>query len=126
MSFIGIEEIFLQVEDMQKALDFYHGVLGIPVDKQDAERTYLQTERGHVVLQIRNHSGRHRGGGPMHFAFTVTEETFDEVLGRLAGGTWFTRGPYGERGQGRALFMLDPDGNETEVNTRYLYGKPER
>ena len=62
MSFIGIEEIFLQVEDMQKALDFYHGVLGIPVDKQDAERTYLQTERGHVVLQIRNHTGRHRGG----------------------------------------------------------------
>ena len=56
MSFIGIEEIFLQVEDMQKALDFYQGVLGIPVDKQDAERTYLQTERGHVVLQIRNHT----------------------------------------------------------------------
>ena len=85
MSFIGIEEIFLQVEDMQKALDFYQGVLGIPVDKQDAERTYLQTEQGHVVLQIRNHTGRHRGGGPLHFAFTVSEETFDEVLGRLDG-----------------------------------------
>ena len=126
MSFIGIEEIFLQVEDLRKALDFYHGVLGIPVDKQDRERAYLQTERGHVVLQIRNHTGRHRGGGPLHFAFTVTEETFDEVLARLAGGTWFTRGPYGERGQGRALFMLDPDGNETEVNTRYLYGTPRR
>ena len=126
MSFIGIEEIFLQVEDLRKALDFYHGVLGIPIDKQDRERAYLQTERGHVVLQIRNHTGRHRGGGPLHFAFTVTEETFDEVLARLAGGTWFTRGPYGERGEGRALFMLDPDGNETEVNTRYLYGTPRR
>ena len=56
----------------------------------------------------------------------VTEETFDEVLGRLEGGTWFTRGPYGARGEGRALFMIDPDGNETEVNTRYLYGKPKR
>ena len=126
MSFIGIEEIFLEVRDMQKALDFYHGVLGIPIDKQDHERTYLQTERGHVVLQIRNHTGRHRGGGPLHYAFTVSEETFDEVLDRLAGGRWFTRGPYGERGEGRALFMLDPDGNETEVNTRYLYGKPKR
>ena len=126
MSFIGIEEIFIQVKDMQKAIDFYHHTLGIPLDKQDEERAYLQTERGHVVLQIENHTGRHRGGGPLHFAFTVTEETFDVVLETLAGSTHFVRGPYGERGEGRALFMLDPDGNETEVNTRYLYGAPKR
>lgn len=126
MGFVGIEEIFLQVKDMERALEFYNGVLGLPIDKQDGERTYLQAERGHIVLQIENHTGRHRGGGPLHFAFTVTEETFDEVLERLAGGRWFTRGPYGERGRGRALFMIDPDGNETEINTRYLYGRPQR
>lgn len=126
MGFIGIEEIFLQVKDMEKAIDFYHHVLGIPVDKRDEQRTYLQTEQGHIVLQIKNHTGRHRGGGPLHFAFTVTEETFDQVLEKFAGSTYFTRGPYGERGKGRALFMMDPDGNETEVNTRYLYGTPKR
>ena len=38
---------------------------------------------------------------------------------------YFTRGPYGEKGKGRALFIIDPDGNETEINTRYLYGKPQ-
>ncbi len=74
MSIIGIEEIFLKVRDMEKALDFYHGMLGLALDKQVGERTYLQAERG----------------------------------------------------QGRALFMIDPDGNETEVNTRYLYGVPKR
>ena len=126
MGFIGIEEIFLQVKDMQKALDFYHHTLGIPVDKQDEERAYLQTERGHIVLQIENHTGRHRGGGPLHFAFSVTEEKFDEVMAKFEGSTHFTRGPYGEPGEGRALFMMDPDGNETEVNTRYLYGVPKR
>ena len=126
MSVIGIEEIFLQVKDMEKAVDFYHNMIGIPVDKRDEERTYLQTPQGHVVLQIENHTGRHRGGGPMHFAFSVTEETFDEVLKRFEGSTHFTRGPYGERGEGRALFMMDPDGNESEVNTRYLYGVPKR
>ena len=126
MGFIGIEEIFLQVKDMEKAIDFYHHTMGIPLDKRDEERTYLQTERGHIVLQIENHTGRHRGGGPLHFAFSVTEEKFDEVLETFAGSTHFTRGPYGERGEGRALFMIDPDGNETEVNTRYLYGTPRR
>ena len=28
--------------------------------------------------------------------------------------------------KGRALFIFDPDGNETEVNTRYLYEGPLR
>lgn len=126
MGVIGIEEIFLRVRDMEKALDFYHGLLGLPLDKQDGERTYLQLEQSHIVLQLRHHSGRHRGGGPMHFALTVSEETFDEIVEKFAGSMHFTRGPYGERGQGRALFMIDPDGNETEINTRYLYGTPKR
>ena len=92
MGVIGIEEIFLKVKDMEKALDFYHGIVGLPIDKQDGERTYLQAERGHIVLQIENHTGRHQGGGPLHFAFTVSEETFDEILAKFAGGTHFTRG----------------------------------
>jgi catechol 2,3-dioxygenase len=126
MSVIGIEEIFLKVANIEKALDFYHGILGIPLDKQDGERAYLQMERGHLVLQIETHTGRHQGGGPFHFAMTVTEEAFDEVVKKFEGGRYFTRGPYGERGVARALFIMDPDDNETEVNTRYLYGTPKR
>ena len=93
MGFLGIEEIFLTVKDMQKAVDFYHSKLGIPLDKQDGERTYLQCERGHIVLQLENHTGRHQGGGPLHFAFTVTEDTFDEIVQRFVPSEFRTRGP---------------------------------
>ena len=62
MAVVGIEEIFLKVKDMVKAIEFYNGILGIQLDKQDSERTYLQLERGHLVLQIENHTGRHQGG----------------------------------------------------------------
>ena len=86
MNVIGIEEIFLAVKDMKKSFQLYHMIFGIPIDKQDEERTYLQTERGHIVLQIQNHTGRHNGGGPLHFAMTVTEETFDQILSRFQGG----------------------------------------
>jgi catechol-2,3-dioxygenase len=128
MGFVGIEEIFLQVKDLDKAIDFYHNQLGIPIDKRDQERVYLQCERGHVVLQVENSSGRHQAGGPLHFAFTVTEDTFDQIVERLVPSEFQTRGPL-ERElprKGRTLFIFDPDGNETEVNTRYLYDAPLR
>ena len=112
MGVIGIEEIFLDVKDLAKAVDFYHNLLGIPVATQNDQRAYLQCEQSHVVLQVKGHSGRHRGGGPMHFAFTVTEDSFDEIAGRVMGPQFFTRGPMGKRGQGRTLFIIDPDGNE--------------
>jgi catechol-2,3-dioxygenase len=128
MGFVGIEEIFLQVKDLDKAIDFYHNKLGIPLDKRDEERVYLQCDRGHIVLQIENSTGRHQGGGPLHFAFTVTEDTFDTIVDRMVPSEFQTRGPI-EREfprKGRALFIFDPDGNETEVNTRYLYDAPLR
>ena len=128
MGFLGIEEIFLRVRDLEKAIDFYHHKLGIPLDRHDEERAYLQCERGHVVLQVENHTGRHKGGGPMHFAFTVTEDTFDKVVARFVPSEFQTRGPMERQapGKGRALFIFDADGNETEVNTRYLYDAPLR
>ncbi len=125
MPFAGIEEIFLDVQDLDRALDFYHHRLGIPIATRTDSRVYLQLEASHIVLQLPG-SGRHRGGGPMHFAMTVDEDTFDRVVEAVSDGSLFIRGPMGERGKGRALFMLDPDGNETEVNTRYLYGTPQR
>jgi catechol 2,3-dioxygenase-like lactoylglutathione lyase family enzyme len=64
MNVIGIEEIFLDVRDLDKAIDFYHHKLSIPIAKRNEERAYLQCERGHIVLQIKTHGGRHRGGGP--------------------------------------------------------------
>ena len=126
MAVIGIEEIFLKVRNMEAALEFYHGILGIPLDKRDEERTYLQMDRGHLVLQMENHTGRHQGGGPLHFAMTVAEDEFDAIMAKFVGGRFFTRGPYGERGLGRAFFMMDPDGNESEINTRYIHGVPQR
>jgi len=128
VGFVGIEEIFLKVRDLDRAIDFYHGKLGIPLDKRDQERAYLQCQRGHLVLQIENSTGRHQAGGPLHFAFTVTEDTFDQVVKTFATLEYRTRGPIERQApfKGRTLFIFDPDGNETEVNTRYLYEAPLR
>ena len=38
MSVIGLEEIFLDVADLARSVDFYHRLLGIPVAMQNDER----------------------------------------------------------------------------------------
>ena len=78
------------------------------------------------MLQIENNTGRHKGGGPLNFAMTVSEQDIEKILGKFEGDRYFTRGPYGEKGKGRSLFMIDPDGNEAEINSHYLYGVPQR
>ena len=83
MGVIGIEEIFLQVKNMEKAIDFYHGILGIPLDKQDGEKTYLQMERGHLVLQIEDHTGFHQGGD-LPLARHVQPVMIDDAFRRAA------------------------------------------
>jgi len=37
MGFVGIEEIFLKVQDLERAIDFYHNKLGVPLDKRDQQ-----------------------------------------------------------------------------------------
>jgi len=101
VGFVGIEEIFLTVQDLDRAIDFYHTKLGIPLAKRDAERAY-QCERGHLVVQIANSTGRHQGGGPMHFAFTVTEDTFDRIVKAFATLEYRTRGPIDSAMEGAA------------------------
>lgn len=142
--FEGIEEIFLDVEDLGRALSFYRDTLGMALERHDDTRAFLQLSSSHVVLQ-RSGSGSHRGAGPCHFAFCVTDEKFDELAGRvskssdsvggggvangkggqrfngLLDGEYRTRGPMGSGSRGRALFIYDPDGNEMEVNTRYMH-----
>ena len=61
----------------------------------------------------------------------MTEEAFDRIVDTLrpdgtgdptdpSGAGYLTRGPMGSGTNGRALFVFDPDGNEAEINTRYL------
>ena len=78
------------------------------------------------MLQIENNTGRDKGGGPLNFAMTVSEEEIEKILGKFEEDRYFTRRPYGEKGKGRSLFMIDPDGNEAEINSHYLYGVPQR
>ena len=60
-----------------------------------------------------------------HYAFKVSEEEFDQILGRIqAEGISYGSGPralenmgINRRGGGRGVYFLDPDGHILEILT---------
>lgn len=49
--FLGLEEIFLKVADMDASLAFYHDLLGIPLERRTDTHAFLQVSSGiHVPV----------------------------------------------------------------------------
>ena len=86
-----------------KALDTE--ILGVSVDSQFSHLKWIQTPR--------------KEGGLGKLDYPLVSDLTKEIsykYGVLLDDSISTRG----------LFIIDPDGNETVINTRYLYGKPSR
>jgi glyoxylase I family protein len=106
------------VADTQKALAFYCGVLGLPVNDERPDLGYpgawLQCGAQQIhLLEVPNPDpvdGRpEHGGRDRHAAFSVAN--LDALCDSLqSAGVTFTRSKSGRR----ALFCRDPDGNALE------------
>lgn len=106
------------IQDTEKALNFYQGVLGLTVDESRPDLGYpgvwlnVGGQQIHL-LELPNPdpvTGRpQHGGRDRHVALAVNE--IDELQERLEqAGLEFTRSKSGRK----ALFTRDPDGNALE------------
>lgn len=110
----GLAHASLNVDDVDAALDFYVGALGLRVtDRPDigVGGAWLETANGLQVHLV--HAPGFTGTDAYHLAFTVTDiaEALDAV--RAAGvdaPDWF------DIGAGRQAFLRDPSGNMIELN----------
>ena len=115
----SINHVSLLVADTRRSLDFYHGLLGLPVDDSrpdlDFPGAWLQVGAEQIHLLELPGSGRSRdpgkhGGRDHHLAMNVT--SLDEVVHALeTAGIAYTRSRSGRK----ALFCRDPDGNALEL-----------
>ncbi len=119
MPITSIHHVSIIVADTARALDFYAGVLGLPVNTQRPDLGYpgawldIGAAQLHL-LELPNPDpvqGRpEHGGRDRHLALAVTD--LDEIREALAGaGIDYTVSRSGRR----ALFCRDPDGNALEV-----------
>ena len=123
----GIDHIVLRVRDVGRALEFYRGVLGCTVEREQRAQGLAQLRAGGSLIDLvtavgplgrRAAPGALPGPNLEHFCLTIVP--FDEAALRshlAAHGIEAGEGAlrYGAEGEGRSLYIQDPDGNRVEL-----------
>ncbi len=119
---LGIDHVVVCVSDVERALEFYCGVLGLVKEGTASSGRITQLRAGRSVVDICS------GGSPAseapdgrnmdHFALRI--EPFDEdALRAYLGSHGVEIGKAGPRtgaeGRGPAIYIDDPDGNMIEL-----------
>ena len=124
----GLDHVVLRVADLPRALDFYCGVLGATLEREQAEIGLTQLRIGAALIDLvtlAGRLGRMGGAGPAaegrnldHFAIAITP--FDEAairahLERRRVAVIESGQRYGAEGEGPSVYVRDPDGNVLEL-----------
>ena len=126
-SISGIDHIVLRVQDVTRALEFYRDTLGCTVEREQRALGLTQLRAGRSLIDLvtadgplGGHAvaGAPRGPNVEHFCLTILP--FDEAALRAhlaAHGIEAGEGAerYGAEGEGRSIYIEDPDGNRVEL-----------
>jgi glyoxylase I family protein len=119
---VALNHVSLLVHDTARALQFYHGLLGLAIDASRPDLgfpgAFLDTGNAQIhLLELATHAvqdtDEKHGGRDRHVALEVMD--LDAVVATLdAAGIAYTLSRSGRR----ALFCRDPDGNAVELQER--------
>ncbi len=125
MRVIGMDHIVVNVSDVDEALQFYGGILGLEVLRLDQFR---RGEVGFVSVRLSGETiidlrpSETTPGGPVnidHFCLFVEPTDMEAELERLRAKGVEISGPvgtrWGARGHGPSFYIKAPDGNRIEL-----------
>ena len=128
----GIDHIVLRVRQLRRSLAFYCDVLGCTIEREQPQLGLTQLRAGSSLIDLVTLDGPLGAGEPPgagrnleHFCLRIAP--FDEP----ALIAWLTaRGVevgesalrYGAEGEGRSMYIEDPDGNRVELKAARLAG----
>ena len=129
----GLLESALYVEDMARSVAFFRDILMLsPMLESDRLTAFnaggrgvlLIFKRGASAADMRSSNGivaGHDGSGPLHMAFAIAEDSYDEWHRHLADVGVKIRGEMNWQRGGRSLYFEDPDGHVLELATPGLW-----
>jgi len=116
-----IGHVHLKVSDLERAVNFYRGVLGFEVTAEVPGAAFLSAGgyHHHIGLNTWESKGAEqpprRSTGLYHFAILVpNRKGLAKVLKRLQERGWPIEGT-ADHGVSEAIYLKDPDGNGIEV-----------
>jgi catechol 2,3-dioxygenase-like lactoylglutathione lyase family enzyme len=119
---VQLNHTIVHAGDKRRSAEFLAEILGLPAPAAYGPFLVVQVANG-VSLDFLDDAGPVR---PQHYAFLVTEEEFDRILGRItARGLEYWADPFhDEPGRintddgGRGVYWSDPDGHNLEIISR--------
>jgi catechol 2,3-dioxygenase-like lactoylglutathione lyase family enzyme len=123
----GIDHIVLRVRDLERSLRFYRETLGCAVEREQRELGLTQLRAGRSLIDLvtadgplgrREPAAGSAGANLEHFCLSIVP--FEEgALQQYLAAHGVTAGEpaarYGAEGEGRSLYIEDPDGNRIEL-----------
>lgn len=129
----GLLETALYVADLDRAADFYEGVLGLKVMSRAPRLVALDAGRQGVLLLFRQGATAedvalpggtipgHHGSGRLHMAFAVPADALDSWRRHLDQRGVRVRSEMAWQRGGHSLYFDDPDGHVVELATPGLW-----
>jgi catechol 2,3-dioxygenase-like lactoylglutathione lyase family enzyme len=122
---LGVSELVLEVSDLERSERFYAETLDLPVVERWPHRDAIWVLAGATRIGLwKPQTGLEgsRGGGHVHFALRVPEETFEGRVAALrAAGHDAPVHDFGPLAAGarpsRSVYVTDPDGHLVEFWT---------
>lgn len=118
----GLSELILRVADVDASVEFYHGVIGLQVERREsAHWAWLWSGAPDASPRLGLTSrplsyGAAHCGGPAHFAFGVARSAIPAEKSRLEAMGIEVEGPITfESWQADSIYLSDPDGHRVEL-----------
>ncbi len=115
-----LDHVVLRCADLQRALEFYTGILGLSEERRIEKIGLIQLRAGQSMLDLVPAGKLTQDGRNVdHFCLGVEIEDFERLLNYLRErgveiiGEPGTR--YGARGMGLSVYVRDPEGNVVEL-----------
>jgi catechol 2,3-dioxygenase-like lactoylglutathione lyase family enzyme len=122
MKFLKIKETCLYLDDLERAKDFYNGVLGLSIINYEPGKHIFFRAGTSVLLCFNPQDSKrkksppgHFGGGKQHFAFEVDNDQYENCKGELLSKKIAIIDEVTWKPGIKSFYFEDPEGNVLEV-----------